>query len=159
MARAWHPSPMAAKNLTIDRTFVLSSTPSLRWHVPLVRRNDGTTSNKPPRLRASATAIHCGIAMLRQPCTDPRTGASRIGCATDTDRSSAAVAAGLQTHAFVVANLEIRIALRAACGHSWRAVSVWSGGFCESAVMEMLFAPAWEWDGIGVRGWWRVVVG
>src|ERR1700736_2462910 len=35
--RAWHPCRMASKNLEMDRTFALSSTPSLRWHGPLVQ--------------------------------------------------------------------------------------------------------------------------
>src|SRR5438309_9022743 len=35
--RAWHPCGMASKNLEMYRTFALSSTPSLRWHGPLVQ--------------------------------------------------------------------------------------------------------------------------
>src|ERR1700748_2949024 len=35
--RAWHPCGMASKNLEMYGTFALSSTPSLRWHGPLVQ--------------------------------------------------------------------------------------------------------------------------
>jgi len=89
----------------------------------------------------------------------PPYGASRIGCATDTDRSSAAVAAGFQTRAFVVANLEIRIALRAEYGHPRWAVGVWAGGFAVGAGGEMLFAPAREGSVLWVRGRWWIVGG
>src|SRR5882762_5877006 len=35
--RAWNPCGMASKNLEMNRTFALSSTPSLRWHGPPVQ--------------------------------------------------------------------------------------------------------------------------
>src|ERR1700733_6417304 len=42
--RAWHPRRMASKNLEMHRAFVLSSTPSLRWHGPLVQTAPPTFS-------------------------------------------------------------------------------------------------------------------
>src|ERR1700730_8657128 len=42
--RAWHPCGMASKNLEMNRTFALSSTPSLRWHGPLVQTAPQTSS-------------------------------------------------------------------------------------------------------------------
>src|SRR6266404_6135177 len=41
--RAWHPCRMA-KNLEMHRAFALSSTPSLRWHGPLVQTAPQTSS-------------------------------------------------------------------------------------------------------------------
>src|SRR3984893_5524743 len=41
--RAWHPCHMA-KNLEMDKIFALSSTPSLRWHGPLVQTAPRTSS-------------------------------------------------------------------------------------------------------------------
>src|ERR1700722_13097321 len=40
---AWHPCRMA-KNLEMDRIFALSSTPSPRWHGPLVQTAPQTSS-------------------------------------------------------------------------------------------------------------------
>src|SRR5260370_25222640 len=40
---AWHPCRMAT-NLEMDRIFALSSTPSLRWHGPLVQTAPQTSS-------------------------------------------------------------------------------------------------------------------
>src|SRR5258708_36667000 len=42
--RAWHPCGMASKNLEMNRTFALSSTPSLRWHGPPVQTAPRTSS-------------------------------------------------------------------------------------------------------------------
>src|ERR1700692_2792305 len=42
--RAWHPCRMASKNLEMYRAFALSSTPSLRWHGPLVQAALQTSS-------------------------------------------------------------------------------------------------------------------
>src|ERR1700754_194456 len=37
MITSWHPRGMPAKNLEMYKAFALSSTPSLRWHGPLVQ--------------------------------------------------------------------------------------------------------------------------
>src|SRR5580692_1984246 len=42
--RAWHSRGMASKNLEMNRIFALSSTPSPRWHGPLVQTAPQTSS-------------------------------------------------------------------------------------------------------------------
>src|SRR6266851_1316372 len=42
--RAWNRCGMASKNLEVNRTFALSSTPFLRWHGPLLQTAPQTSS-------------------------------------------------------------------------------------------------------------------